>query len=356
MPEDTNEDIRERLFEAAWEEPAYAPNRERTVARARRRVAATIVGGVLAAVAATLVVVSALPNLTEERTGTFPAPIDDREFVVDVDTGAVRELHSIQDDAWVFELSPSGDRIAFESSVDGTPQIWVADPDGSHAEPVTAEPHQATDPDWSPDGRSIVYVGLRGSSGRDLFLLDLVSGRTRRLTLTDEDEWNPDWSPDGRRILYTVPIQAAPLGVEPEGSLGASSELRMIDVRTRVVTTVAGGPRNMALDGSWFSDDRVVYMKGFEVGLYDPSRFALVSSSPDGSDRQEIAQVPTDHLAWEAAVSPDGTRIAFASDLDHTQWILVHDLETGVTERVIPGWYPMWLDDDTLLVQRNPGA
>ena len=31
MPEDTHEDVRRRLFEAAWDAPAFAPAPERTV-------------------------------------------------------------------------------------------------------------------------------------------------------------------------------------------------------------------------------------------------------------------------------------------------------------------------------------
>lgn len=34
----------------------------------------------------------------------------------------------------------------------------------------------------------------------------------------------------------------------------------------------------------------------------------------------------------------------------------VHDLRTGRTTRVIRGWYPMWIDDGSLLVQRNPAS
>ena len=46
MP-DTHEDIRRRLFDAAWDAPAYAPAAERTVARARRRAGTTIIGSTL---------------------------------------------------------------------------------------------------------------------------------------------------------------------------------------------------------------------------------------------------------------------------------------------------------------------
>jgi dipeptidyl aminopeptidase/acylaminoacyl peptidase len=358
MPEDTFDDIRERLFEAAWSEPTYVPDRDRVVARARRRARVTIAGGVLAAAAAAAIAVAAtvLPS-TGERTARFPVPVDNREFAVDLDGGTVRELHSFPEGAWLFELSPAGDRIAFASEASGTTQVWVAAPDGSGAEPVTDDPVEAQAPAWSPDGRSIAYVGWgRHGSGRDLFILDLATGRSRRVLRTELDELNPAWSPDGTRILYTVAIEGAAPDTAVEGAIGVPTSLRLevVDLRTRDVSVVAGGPTNMASDGSWLSTDRVVYMKGFGVGFHDPVRWALVASSPDGSDRQEITDVPSDHYAWEAAVSPDGTRIAFASDLDRSHWILVHDLRTGETTRLTRGWYPAWIDDHTLLVQRSP--
>jgi Tol biopolymer transport system component len=361
MPEDTFEDLRERLFEAAWSEPVYPSEPERVLKRARRRAATTIAGAALAAVAAIVVAASTIPLIGQDRTARFPTPVDDREFVVDLDTGAVRELHSIQKDAWVFDLSPSGDRIAFTSDVGRRRQIWIAEPDGSNAEPVTDDPVEASDPDWSPDGHSIVYVGWgRTQAGRDLFVLDLETGRSRRLLRTVPDEWNPDWSPDGTRILYHVSISGSTPEDTPDGIAAlpppTSYQIQIVDVRTGRRSVVAGGRENLAHDGSWLPDDRVVYMKGFEVGYHDPVRWALVSSTADGSDRKEIVEVPSDHYAWEAVVSPDGTRIAFASDLDHTQWVLVHDLRTGETTRVIPGWYPMWLDDGRLLVQRDPSV
>ena len=51
MPEDTFQDIRERLFEAAWDAPTYPPAPERTVARARRRAARTIGGAARSSIA-----------------------------------------------------------------------------------------------------------------------------------------------------------------------------------------------------------------------------------------------------------------------------------------------------------------
>jgi TolB protein len=57
-------------------------------------------------------------------------------------------------------------------------------------------------PGWSPDGRVIAFGVGSGLRPRDngLYLLDLASGRTKRLT--SGPDGGPDWSPDGRTIAF----------------------------------------------------------------------------------------------------------------------------------------------------------
>jgi hypothetical protein len=56
-------------------------------------------------------------------------------------------------------------------------------------------------PDWSPDGRYVVYVSSRGEA-YELALLDLRTGRTTQLTHGGAVNVEPRFSPDGRRLVY----------------------------------------------------------------------------------------------------------------------------------------------------------
>jgi dipeptidyl aminopeptidase/acylaminoacyl peptidase len=64
------------------------------------------------------------------------------------------------------------------------------------------------DPDWSPDGQSVVFSRHDGEAAdhhnthSELFLIDTVTGALERLTDNALEERAPAWSPDGTRILF----------------------------------------------------------------------------------------------------------------------------------------------------------
>jgi Tol biopolymer transport system component/uncharacterized caspase-like protein len=61
------------------------------------------------------------------------------------------------DPAW----SPDGKQIAFRRVVDGDPEIFVMDPDGSRERPLFEADGSGSDPTWSPDGSRIAFVSNR---------------------------------------------------------------------------------------------------------------------------------------------------------------------------------------------------
>ena len=53
-------------------------------------------------------------------------------------------------------------------------------------------------PDWSPDGKSVVYVSYQ-KDAMELWLLDLATGKSIQLTNGGAVNVEPRWSPDGKR-------------------------------------------------------------------------------------------------------------------------------------------------------------
>jgi serine/threonine protein kinase len=98
--------------------------------------------------------------------------------------------------------------IAFASSRDGVPQIYLMNADGSNIRPLTNEQDGACQPDWSPDGLHLVYISpckARQDSypGSSLYVMDADGSNKTALPTTLGGDFEPAWSPDGTRIAFT---------------------------------------------------------------------------------------------------------------------------------------------------------
>lgn len=103
--------------------------------------------------------------------------------------------------------SPSGGLIASATH----PGVHVYRAAGSAPRTVSDLP-AARGLDWSPNGRTFAV-----EAAGDLWLVDAVTGRERRLTDTpDVFESSPIWSPDGRWLAYGSGPAAPPTPPHPE--------------------------------------------------------------------------------------------------------------------------------------------
>jgi TolB protein len=62
-------------------------------------------------------------------------------------------------------------------------------------------------PDWSPDGKSIVFAVNNppfDDDNYDIYVMDSEGKKRTRLTDNSATDWYPAWSPDGKRIAFTT--------------------------------------------------------------------------------------------------------------------------------------------------------
>jgi Tol biopolymer transport system component len=107
--------------------------------------------------------------------------------------------------------SPDGRRIAFSALGRGVTDLWVLDLESGAARRLTDDDWADLQPAWSPDGKSIAFVTDRfgpapGGSrygGYRLALIDPETGAIRALeTFATGKSINPQWTPDGRSLCF----------------------------------------------------------------------------------------------------------------------------------------------------------
>ena len=103
--------------------------------------------------------------------------------------------------------SPKGDRLAYFARIEKQRSLIVQNV-------VTRDIEQRVElkavdlpesPDFSPDGRSVVFSGLQNAIG-DIWRIDLASGNLENLTKDEFADYAPTYSPDGSFIVYVARI------------------------------------------------------------------------------------------------------------------------------------------------------
>jgi serine/threonine protein kinase len=102
------------------------------------------------------------------------------------------------------QYSPDGKRLVFYSNRGGSVQIWTASADGSQPEQLTSMDPLATtgSPRWSPDGQYISFDSNAGGHYQ-VYVIKADGGQPRALSSGDSNNFVTSWSRDGRHIYFS---------------------------------------------------------------------------------------------------------------------------------------------------------
>ncbi len=221
-------------------------------------------------------------------------------------------------------LSPAGDRIAALESVDaGVP--------GKRAHAVVVVRDAATGkvvheydpckactydrPSWSPDGRSVAYIGSTGGKAT-LYV------NTRSLAAVDGNANSARWSPDGASLalLATVGARkdtgATAAGARLVGEIGSNDDAQRI-----ATVPAAGGPVKLLSPGDtfiyeydWTPDGKGFVATGAKGNGDNNWWVAKLAYVDAASGALRVIASPATQLNLPR-VSPDGTTVAYVGGL-----------------------------------------
>jgi Tol biopolymer transport system component len=125
------------------------------------------------------------------------------------DGSDLRPITNLPEGACQPSWSPDGARLVFTSpckfDTDSYREssLYIINADGTELTPLNTAPGGDFDPAWAPDGKRIAFTSLRDGH-KEIYLLELGTGRIKRLTVSDTDEENsqPAWSPFGNQIAF----------------------------------------------------------------------------------------------------------------------------------------------------------
>jgi Tol biopolymer transport system component len=262
-------------------------------------------------------------------------PYQHKKF--DLDSDASKQILGIVSPA----LSPDAKRIVFEA----LNQLWVMDI-GGKPQQLTNDKFYKEDPAWSPDGKQIVYSSDKGGN-EDLYLLTLATKAEKRLTNTPESEVGAAWSHDGKQLAY-------------QDHAGATFVMDLVSGQSRKVIPAQFAPSKP----SWSSNGKTLaiaalkpYTHRFREGT---SQFLSVDLASGALTYTEPAPFKSTTTRGEdgPVYSPDGSSVAFV--MDSLLWIRPVDskgIPTGpprqVNDEVTDA--PTWSGDSKELLYLSNG-
>jgi TolB protein len=253
-------------------------------------------------------------------------------------------------------VHPQVDPWAQTSPVTSIPQseLYMVNADGSRQTRLTVGGSDAdSNPAFSADGGSIVYVRSQVGGGRDpaanLYRINLDGGQPTQLTRGSGWNLGPAVSPDGRSIGVSVflrdrrrwAIGVVPAaggdprlltdgkandvfdGWSPDGTSAVFHSDRDGNLEIYRIGADGTGQRRLTAGsanwgGSWSPDGRTIAFSSNRGG-----HLQIYAMSPDGSNQRQLVRSSADD--WLPAWSPDGERIAFYSNRGgRTQLYIAH--------------------------------
>jgi TolB protein len=202
--------------------------------------------------------------------------------------------------------------------------LWRQRIDSTAAVQLTDGPGYDYQPDWSPDGKRVVFVSYQ-KNAMELWLLDLVSGTTQQLTREGAVNVEPRWSPDGKRIVFVSTSYNKRFHI----FRADVSDGKLENVVRLTGETKSDLPRyyysafDTEIHPVWTRDGKEILFISNRGHIHGTGGFWRMKAEPDA----EAREIHYEETNWKARpdFSPDGSRMVYSSYLGrewHQLWVM----------------------------------
>jgi TolB protein len=204
-------------------------------------------------------------------------------------------------------------------------------------------------PDWSPDGRWVIYSSYRNDA-MELWVLDLANGKQRPLLMNGAVNVEPRFSPDGRRIAFVSTLYNGRFHIfTADFNDGALEHVeRLTGEHKSDLPRYYYSPFDHEINPVWTRDGRDLIYVSNRNHIYGTGGFWRTPSHAAPGAEREIHYEETN---WKARpdLSPDGSRLVYSSYLGrswHNLWVMpagggdAFPIAYGDWDQTYPRWSP----------------